>query len=244
MTTHRVPRTTSTQDHARRMLHDERLVVGDVVLADEQTAGRGRFGRRWISPQGGLYATIVCPMQPQLSLKTGLAIAGVLREAGVHATLKWPNDVLVRERKLAGVLVEERGPLALVGIGLNLEDAPLSDATCVAEHLPHPGTVDSWIGHIAESLARTLHQPFDPGAYSRLCGTLGRSVRIDHGSGVPIQGVAVAIGEDGSLVLQDAARTRRITSGACHHLSVDLPHKPAHPEGADPRERSDDGDDH
>jgi len=244
MTTYRVRSTTSTQDHARRMLHEERLVVGDVVLADEQTAGRGRFGRQWDSPRGGLYATIVCTMQAQLSLKAGLAIADALREAGVHATLKWPNDVLVEERKIAGVLVEESRSLALVGIGLNLEDSPQNDATCVAEHLTHPRTVDSWMGAITGSFSRILRQPFDSDAYSRLCGTLGRSVRIHHGPGVQSTGVAVAIEEDGSLVLQDAARTRRITSGVCHHLSVDRTCKPSHPEGADARERSNDEDGH
>jgi BirA family biotin operon repressor/biotin-[acetyl-CoA-carboxylase] ligase len=106
---------------------------GDVHLADEQTAGRGRLGRTWASPAGaGLYASLVlmpaapAPPPETLTAAAGLAIVGAVTELGVQgAQLRWPNDVLVAGAKLAGILVETRGldpaaPHFVLGIGLNL----------------------------------------------------------------------------------------------------------------------------
>jgi BirA family biotin operon repressor/biotin-[acetyl-CoA-carboxylase] ligase len=214
---HHIPCATSTQDAARDMLDDGRLRVGDVLLAGEQSAGRGRFGRIWLSPYGGIYATLVCPMAEDLSLKTGLAIVHVVRNEGVNATLKWPNDVLVDERKLGGILVEQHGRYALVGIGLNLHAAPLSDATCIADHLENPGDVNDWIGAIVRNLLPTLGEPLDLDAYSRLCCTLGKPVCVERGA-VKITGHAEAIGHDGSLIVRVGKRRQYVNSGECRHL--------------------------
>jgi len=220
MTIHHVSCTTSTQDDARRMLDENQLTVGDVLVAAEQSAGRGRFGRRWISPRGGIYATIICPMEAHVSLNAGLAIARTLRDAGIDVTLKWPNDVLVNHRKLAGVLVEQHGPHALVGMGLNLRIAPHEEATCLADYLNLPEEPNYWIAKVTEALLRTVREPFDPAAYSRYCCTLGRSVTIEWDHGKRITGVAEGIGEDGALVVNDGLTTRHITSGECRHVTV------------------------
>ncbi len=220
MTIYHVRRTTSTQDVARRMLDDKRLTVGDALVADEQSAGRGRFGRRWISPPGGIYATMICPMNAGLSLNAGLALARTLRDAGIEVTLKWPNDVLVNDRKIAGVLVEQHGPYALVGMGLNLQAAPHREATCLAEYLDPPGEPDVWVTKVAQALLRTAGEPFDRAAYTSYCCTLGRSVVIEWSNGLRTTGVAEAVDEDGALTLNDGLTTRRITSGECRHVTV------------------------
>ncbi|MCK5828204.1 biotin--[acetyl-CoA-carboxylase] ligase, partial [Candidatus Bipolaricaulota bacterium] len=129
---HTIGRTSSTQHIARRLIEQGLASMGDAVVADEQTTGQGRFGRSWISPRGGLYATIILPSGPLLSLKAGLALVRALRRAGVSAGLKWPNDVLVEDRKIAGVLVEAAEEHSLVGIGLNLISSPLDSSTCVS----------------------------------------------------------------------------------------------------------------
>jgi BirA family biotin operon repressor/biotin-[acetyl-CoA-carboxylase] ligase len=120
----------STIDVAKQ-LADYDAEEGTVVIAEVQTAGRGRMGRRWISPRGGLYFSII--LRPQISPKEavklvflyGLAVAHVLHEVyGLKAEIKWPNDVLVSAKKVCGVLTEmnttgEKVNYVIAGIGVN-----------------------------------------------------------------------------------------------------------------------------
>lgn len=104
-----------------------RLPAWHAVRADTQTAGRGRFQRSWVSDAGGLWLSAVVPVETNspawrmLPLVTGVAVCEVLRACGVEALrLRWPNDVLVGDRKLAGLLIDQFQPgLAVVGIGIN-----------------------------------------------------------------------------------------------------------------------------
>jgi BirA family transcriptional regulator, biotin operon repressor / biotin---[acetyl-CoA-carboxylase] ligase len=218
----RIPSTPSTQDEARRLVRAGIAEVGDVILAEEQTSGRGRFGRTWVSPTGGLYATIVCESNLVLSLKAGLAVAHALRRAGVGAFLKWPNDVQVDGRKIAGILIEQSDRVAYVGIGLNLLVSPLHETTCVGDHLAEIGAPIAWAVEIAGELRHLCAADFDPGAYQRLSSTLGRHVRIDHSTeGTSIAGLAAAIGLDGTLLLDTDQGRRRITTGDCRHVEVE-----------------------
>lgn len=102
--------------------------AGTVVVAEEQTAGQGRMGRSWYSPRGeGLYCSIVLPAPepaPVLTLALGLATKEAIeRTAGVGCDLRWPNDVLLAERKVAGVLVQLQEASAIAGIGINVSQA-------------------------------------------------------------------------------------------------------------------------
>ena len=103
---HRFREVGSTQDEARRLLGSGDARPGHVVVADEQRAGRGRFGRDWLSPTGGLYATFLLEGDPAIAVASGVAVAQALTRLGVDARLKWPNDVLVEGRKLGGILIE------------------------------------------------------------------------------------------------------------------------------------------
>jgi len=122
----------STNDEARR-LAAAGAAHGTVVHADEQTAGRGRLARRWFSPPGNLYVSIV--LRPQLpaarwveiGFVAALAVAdavGALLPSHTLASLKWPNDVLVRDGKIAGILLEQDGDAIILGIGVNVLHAP------------------------------------------------------------------------------------------------------------------------
>jgi BirA family transcriptional regulator, biotin operon repressor / biotin---[acetyl-CoA-carboxylase] ligase len=122
----------STNDEARR-LAEAGVMHGTAVHADEQTSGRGRLSRRWFSPPGNLYLSIVLRLDlpPTRSLELGFLAALAVADAvdallphQVRATLKWPNDVLVRDGKIAGILVEQAGEAMIVGIGLNVLHAP------------------------------------------------------------------------------------------------------------------------
>lgn len=136
----------STNDEARR-LAETGAADGQVVVAGEQTAGRGRYGRSWTSPPGNLYASVL--LRPrrelrdlgQLSLVASLALAEAitgLARAPLDVTLKWPNDVLLRAAKVAGILLESgegtggQGLWVIIGSGVNVASAP--------EGTPYPVT--------------------------------------------------------------------------------------------------------
>jgi BirA family biotin operon repressor/biotin-[acetyl-CoA-carboxylase] ligase len=217
-TTHYFAQTPSTQDAARQLLANGQAKIGDIVIADRQTNGRGRHGRTWISPIGGLYLTVILPSDPLISLKCGLAIVCALGANSVPAGLKWPNDVLVKGRKIAGVLVETDRAVCFVGVGLNLASAPLACATYVAAHTEDADR-DRWGRTIADSLAAMASQAFDVDAYRSVCLTLGRRVRIDSSDpNKRIEGMAVVIDEMGRLVLNTASGTQAVSSGECLHL--------------------------
>lgn len=108
------------------------LPAWHAVRADTQTAGRGRFQRQWVSDAGGLWLSAVVPVETNspawrmLPLATGVAVCDALRANGVkQLRLRWPNDILVGERKLAGLLIDQFQPgLAVVGIGINVRNQP------------------------------------------------------------------------------------------------------------------------
>ncbi|MFO0794663.1 MAG: biotin--[acetyl-CoA-carboxylase] ligase [Candidatus Brocadiaceae bacterium] len=116
----------STNDIARS------LPPWNAVRADSQTSGRGRHGRPWISERGGLWLSMVVPMRGErrhwsaLPLAAGWAVLGVIKGLGIReARLRWPNDIMVRDMKLAGLLVEQfREGVAVVGVGINVFNCP------------------------------------------------------------------------------------------------------------------------
>lgn len=130
--------TASTQDIARRWA-DHRAVV----LADEQTAGRGRLGRRWHAPPGSALlfsyvSTLAAANHDQITSAAAVAIAEAiegLAPNSLRLSIKWPNDVLADGRKLAGILVERTATAAVIGIGINIAATPdaVSDAACLRE---------------------------------------------------------------------------------------------------------------
>src|SRR6266705_7028602 len=173
----------STQDVARE------LPIGSVVVADHQTAGRGRLDHRWEAPPGtALLVSFVLQPNPLLSLAAGVAAA---EACGPRVRLKWPNDLLLDERKLGGILVEATARKAVCGIGINLTWAPEGAATLdqprdeMLERLRQK--IDLWTAAPAE---RVL------GRWRELSATLGRRVRIDG-----TEGIAEDLGPNGELIV-------------------------------------------
>lgn len=227
----------STQLHARREIDAGRGPLAPCgYVAQQQTGGVGRLGRAWWSPRGGVWMTIVFPVNrfpmAGLSLALGCALCEVC-EATAHAAgrvlvtlLKWPNDVMVDDRKLAGVLIEGAGQgtrrFLMVGVGVN--------ANVNVSHLPHE------IGTSATSIQMATGAAVDIGALAQACaGALeaalrrfeaapkealdaaakrlwgvGREVPITAGAGggSKIRGVVCGIGASGELIADvDGVRT-------------------------------------
>lgn len=230
-TLHLLEVTASTNTEALRLAH-EGAPDGTTVVAERQTAGRGRLGRGWYSPPGeNLYCSVLLrhtPPPPQMPewlswvpLTSAIAAAHAARTSGkVLVTLKWPNDLLAGTRKLGGILCETGGPASkglfvVVGIGLNVNTAEegfpdelRSLATSLA--METGTTVDR-----ATLLAALLNQLETwqqllltngprtvSGEYTALCTTLGQRVRATLASGESIEGLAESIGPDGSLQIR------------------------------------------
>lgn len=202
-----VEQATSTQDLARGGAD------GLVVVAEEQTDGRGRLDRSWVSPprSGLTFSAVVRPERVDgwVPLLAGLAVSNALREqCELDAVLKWPNDVLVGEQKVCGLLAEVSGSAVIVGIGLNV--------TTRAEELPHEqatslqlagATVtdrETLLKAVLRELSRVLvTQPVD--AYRSRCSTLGRQVQLALPDGSSVTGLAQDIDEQGRLVVGGTA---------------------------------------
>lgn len=189
----------STQDLAR-----ERLQAGPVrrlaVVADAQSAGRGQRGRRWESPAGAaLYLTLAWPTPRPLSglaglsLAAGLALHATLARHGLDARLKWPNDVWLGGRKLAGILVElltlDSGVVALIGIGLNRRLPPAAVAaidqpvTDLAGALDAPPALEALAVEVLQDLGGVL-QRFDTEGFA---GFLEAWPAADALAGLPVR---------------------------------------------------------
>jgi len=190
----------STQDVARQ------LPVGTVVVAEHQTAGRGRLGRRWEAPPGSaLLASWVMPIHDLAPLAAGVAAAHACADS---VRLKWPNDLLLGGRKLGGILVERTGHKCLVGTGINLTWAPPGAAVLGAAR-------DELVGRMAAEMTRWFAEDADAvlAAWRERADTLGRRVRVML-SGETFEGVAEDVGPDGTLIVAG----RSFAAGDVIHL--------------------------
>jgi BirA family transcriptional regulator, biotin operon repressor / biotin---[acetyl-CoA-carboxylase] ligase len=200
-----------------------------LVTARRQTAGRGRRGRAWTSPNGNLFASVVLrPQRPlatvsQLSFVAALAVGELLDGLGVRGRvgLKWPNDVLIDGAKVSGILLEAGEGHVVAGIGVNLAHYPVGTAYPTTSVAVAGGQIDveRALGHLAASLIgwyrRWLDDGFEPvrAAWLARAHGLGHEVRITRHDGGTDSGVFSAVDESGALVLTGAGGSRKITAG-------------------------------
>lgn len=212
---------------------------GTVHATDKQVAGRGRLDRTWESPAGSGIAVSVL-LRPDeipasrwvwLPLLVGLAVDATVRELGVDCGLKWPNDVLVDGRKLAGILLERvetpQGAAAIIGVGLNVtlraDELPVETATS----LQLEGSTETDRTIVLRALLRNLEALYrawkeadgNPAAgirdsYERRCVTIGTRVRVALPNEESLEGEATAIDELGRLVVDG----RAISAGDITHV--------------------------
>jgi BirA family biotin operon repressor/biotin-[acetyl-CoA-carboxylase] ligase len=205
---------------------------GLVAVADYQTAGRGRRGRGWVAPPGAslLVSVLLRPSlplerTPVVSMACGAAMAqAVTRVAGFTPGLKWPNDLVVGDRKLAGILAERDGDAVVVGVGVNVEwnDFPPEIAeTATACNLEAGHAVDRRAlldAFLAELDTRYADLDTVTAEYRSRLDTLGRRVRVER-SGDALVGRAVDVGDAGQLVVEDdRGDTAEVHVGDVVHL--------------------------
>ncbi len=210
---------------------------GTVVVAEHQTAGRGRLDRSWETPARSAltFSVLLRPNLPASSwpwipLLVGYAVQAALADRLPAIALKWPNDVLVEERKLGGILVERvetpHGPAAVVGIGIivsqTLDELPVALATSLALELPQApdrtdvlaqvlGSIDGLLPLLEDTVALRA-------AYADACSTLGRDVRVDLPAGEQLAGRAEGIDAEGRLVVAGPDGTVAVGAGDVVHV--------------------------
>ncbi len=221
-----------------------RAVAGEgeglVLAAEEQDAGRGRLDRAWTAPPRSAltFSVLLRPplppsARPLLPLLAGLSIIDALAARyGVAAVLKWPNDVLARERKLAGVLAETAGDAVVIGIGLNvlqcIGELPVDTAVALNALTTEP--VDRSIVLLAvlrafeSRYAGLLDADSGPAellaSYRLHCATLGRQVLVEL-DGETLRGRAVDVDEHGHLMVESGGEVRHIAAGDVIHVRRD-----------------------
>ncbi|MEV1070148.1 biotin--[acetyl-CoA-carboxylase] ligase [Streptomyces sp. NPDC050263] len=242
-----VQRTGSTNSDLVAAASAGKAGEGAVLVAEEQTAGRGRLDRQWTAPprSGLFFSVLLTPSEVPvarwgwLPLLTGVAVAaGLSRAAGVDTALKWPNDLLVtvggEERKAGGILAERAGEDAVVvGVGVNVslsaDELPVPQAGSLAL----AGAVTTDRDPLLRGVLRSLEEWYgrwrtaggDPAAsglqetYAAGCATLGRTVRAELPGNRSLVGEAVAVDGDGRLVIATEAGVQEpVGAGDIVHL--------------------------
>jgi BirA family transcriptional regulator, biotin operon repressor / biotin---[acetyl-CoA-carboxylase] ligase len=216
------------------------LAEGAVLVAEAQTAGRGRMGRHWVSPPGSALtfsvllrpAAVPATSRGWVPLLAGVAVARTVRaQAMVEAWLKWPNDVQVNGAKLAGILAEQAGDAIVVGIGINVSsgrDEPVAGATSlVVEGAAETSAgrllagvlgetqrwYRAWADGLGDAVACGLREE-----YQRLCGTLGRQVLVSLPGGATVAGQAAEVDSAGRLVVRAPSGLVPVSAGDVVHV--------------------------
>ncbi len=210
---------------------------GTVILAETQTRGRGRLSRPWASPPGGIWMSLILkPEMPlasvyQINMAVSVAISkAIFNLLGLKAGIKWPNDLLIRERKICGILMEisaEVGRLdyAVVGLGINA-NVGLSNfpeewcATSLSHELGHEVSRVDLIQGILLEIEEAYEKMGSREIYEEWRSrsvTIGRYVRINSISG-DLVGVVEDLAEDGALLLKTENGCQRVLAGDCIHL--------------------------
>ncbi|HEX2144716.1 MAG TPA: biotin--[acetyl-CoA-carboxylase] ligase [Glycomyces sp.] len=210
---------------------------GRILIAEEQTLGRGRLDRQWVSPAGaGLTMSFLLrPTVPReqwgtLSLLTAVALEESLRAVcGVNAKLKWPNDVLIDGKKICGILAQVEGNAVIVGTGLNVSlteaELPVPEATSLllagASTLEREVIAASFLSHVAAVYATWNER--GPASvierWRRNSATLGRHVAVSFPNGRKVSGRAVGMDGNGCLqVAREDGAVETVAAGDIIHL--------------------------
>lgn len=238
----------STNRRAKELL-TESPVEGTLIIAEEQTAGRGRLGRNWFSPPGAaLYSTVILQPKlppndlPKLTLVAAVALSKTIeRELEQRPLVKWPNDLYLKGRKISGILTELSGELGrleylLLGVGVNVNQSPedfpveirekagsLRSILGRKEKISRLGLLRSYLQILEEEYLNALQKGFAESlAYCRrYSATLGRRVEVTDGERT-YKGRALMIEEDGSLILEaESGEKIKVISGDVNLVDPD-----------------------
>lgn len=223
-----LPVTSSTMDEARKLAEKD-APEGTAVIAGKQETGRGRKGRSWLSPEGGLATSIILrPPAKALYLLpaiSAIAVHHTIDKMGAISSIKWPNDVLIGGKKVCGILIENAfnagNPVfSIVGIGINInfDTAAFPEISGIATSLSVELGKQVPVASIASSLYSEMERLYDRinepgfilGEWTKYMGTIGRRVSVNTGNCI-LEGIAEAVNHEGNLIL-------RLDNGSIHEV--------------------------
>jgi BirA family transcriptional regulator, biotin operon repressor / biotin---[acetyl-CoA-carboxylase] ligase len=235
----------STQERARELAHAG-TPHGTLVVARIQTGGRGRLGRPWESPRGGLWMSLVlrpgfaASLASRVTQTAAVGVAKALWELGVESSIKWPNDLLARGKKICGILAESsaehgagsvkerRLDYVILGVGMNanLDPAELGvpdrEITTIRSELGHDvdllDLLRTLLANLEVKMGRIQHFGAVLEEWRKLNCTLGEKVRVRR-FGETIEGRAVDLTSEGALLLATLRGTVRVFEGEIEHLA-------------------------
>lgn len=197
----------STQTYALNMVATGTARDHTVVMAEAQSAGRGRYRRTWVSHHGNLYVSFIYNAEerdPRLSYMVAVAVAETLMSFGIHPKIKWPNDIMIDGKKVCGILIEYAGRFVIVGIGINIKSNP-TVAAYQTTKLDNYANVDK--SDLLNRLMKNLDKwrrtdfPLVRARWMDLATGLNKIVKY-RGENVEL----IGINENGALVLRDGSR--------------------------------------
>ncbi|MCK9151306.1 biotin--[acetyl-CoA-carboxylase] ligase [Methanobacterium alcaliphilum] len=233
----------STNNVAKKLAEDG-AAEGTIVIAETQTRGRGRRGKTWLSPTGGVWMSIILrpnipPAEaPQLTLMTGVAAAETLKEeCGLNVGIKWPNDILIGSKKVCGILTEANAKFStldyvVVGIGIDANVDPeifpsevRKGATSLKmelnKEIKGPLLVQKFLKRF-ESTYNSFKEGNFPeilNEWRKLSKTIGSDVEVRKQLGKVVKGEAIGITQNGALILElEDGSLRKVISGECLHV--------------------------
>jgi BirA family biotin operon repressor/biotin-[acetyl-CoA-carboxylase] ligase len=236
----------STQKQAMKMSSDE-ASNGTIIIAEKQTSGKGRLGRKWISPKGGIWFSIILHPKFDISVITLFPIASALalsnaieKTLNIKSEVKWPNDITIKGKKVAGMLVDaslESNKIEnlVLGVGINF-DVDVKQIEKILRGTPNFYGVASLSEQnktikpilLVQSFLTELEQMYDLlnmgdtkkiiRDWTKKSSTIGQNIEL-HTENGKIKGKAIRIDDDGALVISENNKSRRVTSGDITHLS-------------------------
>ena len=236
----------STQNQALKMA-DDPANNGTVIIAAKQTGGKGRSGRKWISPKGGIWLSIILHPKFDISITTLFPIASALALSNslekmlkISPELKWPNDLTIKGKKIAGMLVDaslesNRIENLVLGVGINFDvdvkqiektlkgSSNFYGVTSLSEQKKKIKPIQLVQSFLVEfekiyELLNTKQTKKIISEWTKRSSTIGKNVELDTRDG-KIKGKAIRIDEDGALVVSNKDKTNRIIAGDIIHLS-------------------------
>jgi len=212
----------------------------DSVLVSRQLTGRGQLGREWVSPEGNIYGTLHVPASAVsgtdcLPVLVGYALITALKRMGVSAKLKWPNDLVINSKKVGGILIEDKGGVKMVGVGINLTSSPPKEALRSRNALPAACVKD--FGHddltplsLWQHLVNTGRDFFNKISMSDLPELLteltphlafaGSTVWVEDFVNPPYEARLLGVSSDGGLQLLTSSGTTVVRSASIYPLDV------------------------
>ncbi len=208
----------STQEYAK--LHINSIVSPAIIIAKEQENGKGRHGRRFYSPEGGLYFTFVIEWNnPYLSMLVPLSIVESLNEIGIHTEILWPNDILFNGKKIAGILIENIGEKNLIGIGVNcnnrISDFPediRNTLTTIYEIKKENINTEELCVSIIEKLFTISNYGDIKNMFLKRMKGKGENAMIKMDDGTTIEGQIEGISDTGGLLIKKDGKISEIKS--------------------------------